>query len=94
MLEAVMSIKIKKTVKRLNVKNAETHRLARKLAKLTGESITVAVTVALREKLEQVREEKAKLAALLKIARQGRKMFKGPHIDHAELLYDENGLPK
>jgi len=89
-----MARKIKKTAKRLNIKNPEAHRLARALAKLTGESLTVAVTVALKEKLDRVREDKARVAALLKIGKQGRKMFKGPFIDHAELLYDEKGFPK
>ena len=36
----------------LNIKNEETHRLARELAVLTGESMTGAITVALRERLE------------------------------------------
>lgn len=88
-----MAKKTKKTA-RLNNKNPEASRLARKLAKLTGESITAAVTLALREKLERIRESKVSGAALLEIGRQGRKLFKGPFIDHAKLLYDENGLPK
>jgi len=39
----------------LNIKNEEAHRLARELAALTGESMTVAVTEALRERIERVR---------------------------------------
>ena len=35
----------------LNIKNEETHCLARELAELTGETLTVAVTVAVRERL-------------------------------------------
>ena len=35
----------------LNIKNPETHRLAEELAKLTGESMTAAVTTAVRERL-------------------------------------------
>ncbi len=89
-----MARKIKKSAKRLNIKNPEASRLARKLAKLTGESITVAVRVALQERLKLVLQREAKLAAIRKIAMQGRKMFKGPFVDHAELLYDEKGLPK
>lgn len=38
---------------RLTIKNPETDRLARELVALTGESITAAVTVALRERLER-----------------------------------------
>jgi antitoxin VapB len=93
-----MEKKIKKPA-RLYIKNPETDRLARELAELTGESITVAVKVALRERLENLRSLKkrkrdAKVAALLEIGRRGGEMFKGPSIDHAEMLYDENGLPK
>jgi len=32
----------------LNIKNKEAHRLAEELAKLTGESMTAAVTIAVR----------------------------------------------
>jgi len=34
----------------LNINSAEAHRLARALARLTGESVTAAVTEALRER--------------------------------------------
>jgi antitoxin VapB len=39
----------------LNIKNAETRALARELATATGETITEAVHVAIRERLERVR---------------------------------------
>jgi antitoxin VapB len=81
----------------LNIKDPEAHNLARQIAKETGETLTEAVNVALRERLHRLQESrrtKKKLAALLEIGRQGAKMFPGPHIDHAEFLYDENGLPK
>jgi antitoxin VapB len=39
----------------LSLKNPETERLAKKLAKLTGESVTMAVTVALQERLDRQR---------------------------------------
>ena len=41
----------------LNIKNEETQKLAKELAKLTGESMTAAVTEALRERLDRVRGE-------------------------------------
>jgi antitoxin VapB len=81
----------------MNIKDRNTHDLAREVAKETGETITKAVNVALRERLARLREsrqKRKKLAALLEIGRQGAKMFPGPQMDHAELLYDENGLPK
>ncbi len=36
----------------LNIKNKETYKLAKELSKVTGLSMTVAVTDAIREKLE------------------------------------------
>jgi antitoxin VapB len=39
----------------LNIKDAETDRLARELAEVTGESLTAAVATAVRERLERVR---------------------------------------
>ena len=38
----------------LNIKEPETDRLARELASTTGESLTAAVAMALRERLERV----------------------------------------
>lgn len=39
----------------LNIKNDETHRLVQALAEETGETLTEAVTVAVRERLESLR---------------------------------------
>ena len=83
----------------MNIKNEETHKLARELAALTGESLTEAVTQAVRERLERVeieRRKEAMIERLLQIAHEC-----APHFDpsfrsedHAEMLYDERGLPK
>ena len=42
----------------LNIKNAEAHKLAQVLAQETGETMTNAVTEALRERLERVRSRR------------------------------------
>jgi antitoxin VapB len=89
-----MAKKIKKSAKRLNIKNRKADRLARKLAKMTGETITTAVIVALQERLKIILEREARLKAMRKISAETAKLLKGPPIDHAEMLYDENGLPK
>jgi antitoxin VapB len=82
----------------MNIKDEKTHRLARQLAKLTGESMTAAVGLAVRERLERVRAERGTGMAerLLKIGRECAAHLKEPYrsIDHGELLYDEKGLPK
>ncbi len=81
----------------LNIKNEETYRLARALARLTGESMTRAVTVALRERLQRVRRRqghKATAEDLLAIGERCAEHLKAPPLDHGDLLYDERGLPK
>ena len=82
----------------LNIKNEEAHRLAEELAKLTGESMTTAVTVAVRERLDRVRREQGRSLAdrLLAIGRDCAAHLEEPSrsADHGELLYDERGLPR
>ena len=83
----------------LNIKNEEAHRLAKQLAKLTGESMANAVTTAVRERLERVRRQRgttSKAERILQIAKECGPLWKEPYrsMDHADLLYDEKGLPK
>jgi len=78
----------------LIIKNEETHRLAQELAQITGESMTAAVTEAVRERLDRVKR-KGMAQRIMKIAKESAALLKGnPLPDHAELLYDEKGLPK
>ena len=78
----------------LNIKNEETHRLAQELAAITGESMTTAVTEAVRERLRRLTRDD-KLERIHKIRNDFAARLKGkPLPDHAELLYDEKGLPK
>jgi antitoxin VapB len=80
----------------LNIKDPETDLLARRLAALTGERITDAVKIAVRERIE--REERARGKAsvddLLAIARE---IAEAPSLDERsddEILgYDERGIP-
>ena len=82
----------------LNIKNEETHRLIRQLARLTGESMTAAVEQAVRERLDRVRRGRNEGMAerLLKIGKECAPLWKEPFrsMDHGDLLYDEKGLPK
>jgi antitoxin VapB len=82
----------------LNIKSKEAHRLAQELASLTGESMTAAVTAALRERLERLRREQGKGLAdhLLAIGRDCAAHLEEPFktADHGDLLYDERGLPR
>jgi antitoxin VapB len=82
----------------LNIKNQEAHRLARELARATGESMTAAVSEAIRERLERVRgnSKKDQVERILEIGRDCAAHLKEPFksVDHGDLLYDEKGLPK
>ena len=82
----------------LNIKNGETQKLAHELSKLTGESMTVAVTEALRERLDRVRSQQGAGLAdrLLKIGKECASHLAEPYrsIDHGKLLYDEKGMPR
>lgn len=83
----------------MNIKSTEAARLAHELADLTGESLTAAVTVALRERLERVQRDRLREGMserLLAIGRENVKHLREPYLsmDHGDLLYDERGLPK
>ena len=80
----------------LNVKDPEAHRLAQAIAHETGETLTRAVTEALRERYDRLqrRRGKASVGELRSIAERAAAHVKRPYLDHADLLYDERGLPK
>lgn len=83
----------------LNIKNPETYRLAKELADQTGESMTSAVTEAIRERLDRIKFKQSRegmadeiLAIATEMnARLPKDFF---DIEHGDLLYDEYGLPK
>ena len=83
----------------INIKNEETCQLAGDLAQLTGETMTGAITVALRERLARERSERsaeARVQRLLAIGKRCASMLgDGPSaVEHGDFLYDERGLPK
>jgi antitoxin VapB len=81
----------------LNIKSAEAHELAGELARITGESMTKAVTEAIRERLEREqrrRDEEAVVAKAMAIARRVASYPRKDRRPHGEFLYDERGLPR
>lgn len=80
----------------LNVKDPEAHRLAQAIAQATGETITHVVTEALRERYERIQKHDPETMAadLRAISKRAAAHVKRPYLDHAQLLYDERGLPK
>ena len=83
----------------LDIENEETCRLARELAGLTGETLTGAMTIALRERLEREkrrRDKDLRAEELLAIGERCAGLLgPGPSaVEHGDFLYDERGLPK
>jgi len=84
----------------LNIKNPEAHALAARLAQKTGETLTDAVTTALRERLERLEQttelDEQRYQALKALMKDSRGLWRDSllNIDHGDLLYDESGLPK
>jgi antitoxin VapB len=81
----------------LSIKNDEADRLVRELAHLTGESLTEAVIISLRERLERKRAETDNRPLAERLMEIGRRCAALPVLDDRsadEILgYDENGLP-
>ncbi|MGI8949612.1 MAG: type II toxin-antitoxin system VapB family antitoxin, partial [Ornithinimicrobium sp.] len=81
----------------LSIKTTEADRLARELAAATHESITEAVTAALRERLDRVRQDRAadeqlfraELQALAARAEAAERRGVGDVLE-----WDQDGLPR
>lgn len=90
----------------LNIKNARTVRLVNELTRVTGESLTGAVTTAVEERLERVRpakrcpEEAARIIASVEALLEPlhASLREGPPVETQEAfdrwMYDEDGLPR
>jgi antitoxin VapB len=85
----------------LHLNNAKTDRLARELARETGETITDAVNTALEERLDRVGARRAAevekfVADLTEIAKgaKGLRKQKKTSRELIDELYDEDGLPR
>lgn len=82
----------------ISIKSPEADRLARQLAAATGETITVAITIAMRERLDLVERKRMNKTALLEEIRAiSHHCASLPVLDSRsedEILgYDENGIP-
>lgn len=80
----------------LSIKSGEADRLARELAEATGETITKAIVVALRERLDRERHG-TEIGIADRLRRLAEDVATLPVLDprHADELvgYDEHGLP-
>lgn len=82
------------------IETPEAMRMIEEIAQRTGETSTEIVETALRERLERVRVVEARLARkaeLQALADSLAARFRAsgqPLIDHGDLLYGEDGLPR
>ena len=84
-------------VNQLNIKSEDGYRLATELSVLTGESLTAAVTAALRERLDReqrARDRSMRLQRLAMIAADIRASLRLPGGSAHGFLYDESGRPR
>jgi len=81
----------------LNIKDEGADRLARELAAETGESITTAVTIAVRERLERLRgavPRERRREELMKISKAAARLpIRDPRSAEEILGYGPDGLP-
>jgi antitoxin VapB len=79
----------------LSIKTDEADRLARELAALTHESLTDAVTMALRERLERVQRQRSQAEARLRrLVEEYNALPVADDRTPDEIIgYDEHGLP-
>lgn len=79
----------------LNIKDEEVHRLAREIARATGQSMTRVIREALEERQRQLQaaQRRASAVELLVLVREISDHAQGPYPDHGIVLYDDRGLP-
>lgn len=81
----------------LNIRNAETEQLAEAVARLTGETKTRAVTVALRDRLDRLRRDRSGCSLAQELEEIADHCSSLPVLDPRDadeiLSYDEIGLP-
>lgn len=78
----------------ISIKDEHASELARQLAAEADESITTAVSVAVRERLERLRARKGRRAAVQRVLQAAWNLQRGDQRTPEEVIgYDEHGLP-
>jgi len=81
-----------------NAKNDEADRLAREVSSITGESLTEAILVSLRERLQRLRTGRHPLSLEDDLMKIGSRCARLPVLDdrHGDEIigYDDSGLPR
>ncbi len=81
----------------LSIRNPEVEKLARRVSRRTGETMTEAISKSLRERLERLERDTSQDAVRKKVDKILARVHSLPDLDTRtpeEILgYDENGLP-
>ena len=78
----------------LNIKDPSVHEAVKQLAALTGESQAQAVATAVTERLTRLQRDDL-ATRLLDIGRRAAgRLTPSDQLDHAALLYDDEGVPR
>jgi len=81
----------------LSIRNSEVEKLARRVSRLTGETMTGAISKSLKERLERLERDRSQDAVRKRIDKILARVHALPDLDTRtpdEILgYDENGLP-
>jgi hypothetical protein len=78
----------------MNIKSEDTHRQAKELARIAGETIAEAVDRAVTERLERLRRRRNRKAVTERLVKLGDQCSRLPVVDSRapdEMLYDEHG---
>jgi len=83
----------------MTIKDEETSRLAREVADLSGGTLTECITIALKEEImyrHRLAHTDEIEKRMVELGRIGAALIgdRIPAVNHGDLLYDENGLPK
>ncbi len=82
----------------ISIKNDDAEQLVRRLSALTGESLTTAVTEALRERLSRVERQRRNAGLAAELDAIARRCAALPVLDPRppdEIIgYDEHGMPR
>jgi len=79
----------------LSIKNEEADRLARELSRLTGESMTEAIVVALRERVERQRRQPGLEVRLRRVIEEAASLdVLDPRSPEEIIGFDQQGLPR
>ena len=80
----------------INIKNPETQALAHELAALTGETMTAAITTAVRERRDRVIAQRTtRLQRMRELSKDSARRIPDDlkTVSHGDLLYRSDGLP-